>query len=149
MINVYPYFSYMSDPTDISLDYALFNTTNPVVDGNLTYNNLFDAMVDAVLSAMGTLGFPNLPIVITESGWPSSGNNVATVGNAQTYNNNFIQHVLSTAGTPKRPGASIESFIFAMFNEDQKTGDATEQHFGLFYPDTKLPVYPVQFIKIE
>eukprot|EP00253_Pinus_taeda_P016735 PITA_16735 len=148
MINVYPYFSYSSDPNDILIDYALFLPTSPVVDGNLTYHNLFDAMVDAVFSAMEVFGYPNVAIVVTESGWPSNGTNDATVSNAETYNNNFIQHVLSTAGTPKRPGQSIESFVFAMFDEDQKPGPITEQHFGLFYPDTKLPVYPVNFTLI-
>jgi exo-beta-1,3-glucanase (GH17 family) len=145
LINVYLYFSYVADRKDISLDYALFNPTNPVVDGDLTYKNLFDAMVDAVLSAMEKSGYPNIGIVISESGWPSSGNDIATASLAGNYNNNFIQHVLSDAGTPKRPGKSIESFVFSMFNEDQKPGDITEQHFGLFYPDTEQPVYPVRF----
>uniref|UniRef100_A0A0C9QR68 TSA: Wollemia nobilis Ref_Wollemi_Transcript_13132_1327 transcribed RNA sequence n=1 Tax=Wollemia nobilis TaxID=56998 RepID=A0A0C9QR68_9CONI len=145
MANVYPYFSYISNEGTISLDYALFRSTSAVVtDGNLSYMNLFDAMVDALLSAMESLGHSNLPIVITESGWPSQGNDAATIDNAQTYNNNLIKHVLSTAGTPKRPGASIETYVFALFNEDLKPGDETERHFGLFYPNQQ-PVYAVNF----
>ena len=87
MINVYPYYSYLSDPTNVPIDYALFRPTTPVVDGNLTYYNLFDAIVDVVLSAMGALGYPNVNIVVTESGWPSNGTDAATISNAQTYNN--------------------------------------------------------------
>ncbi|KAL6616684.1 hypothetical protein ACP70R_038954 [Stipagrostis hirtigluma subsp. patula] len=31
-----------------------------------------------------------------------------------------------------------------MFNEDQKPGDETERHFGLFNPDMS-PIYPITF----
>jgi exo-beta-1,3-glucanase (GH17 family) len=101
-------------------------------------------MVDTLLSAMEALGYPNVPIVITESGWPSAGADVATVENAQAYNNNLIQHVLSNAGTPKRPGTSIETYIFALFNENKKEDPETERNFGIFNPD-KSPAYSVNF----
>ncbi|GLJ18430.1 hypothetical protein SUGI_0326560, partial [Cryptomeria japonica] len=145
MAHVYPYFSFRDSGGSISADYALFRSTTTVVtDGNLMYKNLFDAIVDSFISAMEKLGQSNIPIVITESGWPSAGTSVATVENAQTYNNNLVKHVLSTDGTPKRPGNTIETYIFALFNENQKGGDEDERHFGLF--DTnKSPVYPVNF----
>jgi hypothetical protein len=47
-------------------------------------------------------------------------------------------------GTPRRPTAAIETYLFAMFNENSKPGDATEKNFGLFYPNMQ-PVYPVTF----
>lgn len=145
LANVYPYFSYNYNKAQISLDYALFRSSDPVVnDGGRLYKSLFDALVDSLISAMERSGHPNIPIVITESGWPSAGNEAATVENAKTYNNNLIKHVLSNAGTPKRPGQHIESYIFALFNENLKGGDETERHFGLFNPD-QSPVYPVNF----
>ncbi|GLJ54396.1 hypothetical protein SUGI_1168340 [Cryptomeria japonica] len=95
-----------------------------------------------------TLGFTNIPIVVTGSGWPSYGTGenayVATMENALTYNNNLIKHVLSNAGTSERPGKSMEVFIFALFKENLKTGDETERHFGLFYPN-KMFVHSVNF----
>eukprot|EP00253_Pinus_taeda_P007359 PITA_07359 len=145
MANVYPYFSYIGDRNDIKLDYALFQSTSTVVqDGDHSYRNLFDAMVDSIFSAMEALQYPNVPIVVTESGWPSAGADAATVENAKAYNNNLIKHVLVNPGTPKKPGTSIETYIFALFNEDKKTGVETERHFGLFNPD-QSPVYPVNF----
>uniref|UniRef100_A0A0D6QVQ3 Glucan endo-1,3-beta-D-glucosidase n=1 Tax=Araucaria cunninghamii TaxID=56994 RepID=A0A0D6QVQ3_ARACU len=144
MAHVYPYFSY-KDNRQISADYALFRSTSPVVnDGGRMYNNLFDAMVDALISAMENQGYPNIPIVITESGWPSAGSDVATLDNAQTYNNNLIKHVLSPNGTPKRPGNTIETYIFALFNENLKGGAEDEKHFGLFETNLQA-VYPVGF----
>ena len=146
MVNVYPFFSYVNENwRSISLEYALLKSTSPVMkDGNHSYTNLFDAMVDTIISAMENLGYHNFLLIITESGWPSAGLNVATVDNAQAYNNNLIRHVLSNAGTPKRMGRSIDTHIFAILNENEKPGAETERHFGLFNPD-KMPVYPVNF----
>ncbi|CAO2181774.1 unnamed protein product [Urochloa humidicola] len=143
LANIYPYFAYRGNPRDISLGYATFQPgTNVRDNGNgLTYTNLFDAMTDAVVAALEKAGAGNVGIVISESGWPSAGGFGASVDNARTYNQGLIDHV--GRGTPKRPG-SMEAYIFAMFNENQKGGDETERNFGLFYPN-KQPVYPIRF----
>ena len=95
------------------------------------------------------MGYENISIVVTATGWPSFGTDIkasiATVENARTYNNNLIKHVLSNEGTPMRPGKSIETFIYALFNEDQKMGEyETTKNWGLFYPN-KTAVYPLLF----
>ncbi|KAL5770925.1 hypothetical protein ACOSP7_015079 [Xanthoceras sorbifolium] len=143
LINVYPYFAYAGDAKHVRLDYAQFTATEVIVrDGALEYYNLFDAIVDAFFWAMEKEGASNVDVVVSESGWPSSGNgNFTTPKLAATYNQNFVKHVTSNKGTPKRPGAHIEGFIFAMFNENQKPA-GVEQNFGLFYPNMQ-PVYPV------
>ncbi|XP_048568684.1 glucan endo-1,3-beta-glucosidase GII-like [Triticum urartu] len=142
LANVYPYFAKKGDPT-IDLSYALFQqSATTVSDNGLTYINLFDAMVDAMHTAMEKVGAAGVPIVVSESGWPSAGGVEASVGNAQAYNQNLINHVGN--GTPKRPGP-LETYIFAMFNENQKDGDETEKNFGLFNGPDKSPVYPLSF----
>jgi len=142
LCNVYPYFSYTENEAQIDLSYALLTSPGTVVqDGGNAYQNLFDALVDTFVSALENAGAGNVGVVVSESGWPSAGGDAATPGNAQTYNQNLINHV--GQGTPKRPG-SIETYIFAMFNEDQKPGAETERHFGLFNPD-KSPAYPINF----
>ncbi|GJZ71859.1 ARID DNA-binding domain-containing protein [Tanacetum coccineum] len=72
------------------------------------------------------LGGADVPIVVSESGWPSTGDNGATMENAETYYTNLIAHV-------KR--RSIETYLFAMFDEDQKPGEESEKHFGVFFPN--------------
>ncbi|XP_047055625.1 glucan endo-1,3-beta-glucosidase, acidic isoform-like [Lolium rigidum] len=144
LANIYPYFSYKGDTSHITLDYALFSSTTTVVtdDNGNQYQNLFDALVDTMYSALESARAGTVPIVVSESGWPSAGDGtVATMDNAQMYNQNLINHV--EKGTPKRPG-NIETYIFAMFNENNKKGEETEKHFGLFNPD-QSPAYPIIF----
>ncbi|KAI3792282.1 hypothetical protein L2E82_06157 [Cichorium intybus] len=144
LITAYPYFAYVSQPGSISLPFVQFTSPGVVVwDGALGYTNMFDAMVDAVYSALEKIGAGGVEVVICESGWPSQGNgDFTTIQLAQTYNQNLVKHVLSS-GTPKRPNNNVETYVFALFNEDQKS-PGVEQHFGLFYPDM-TEVYHVDF----
>ncbi|KAL6983223.1 hypothetical protein U1Q18_016614 [Sarracenia purpurea var. burkii] len=141
MVNVYPYFAYASDPSHISLEYATFRSSTPVVDGQYKYYSLFDAMVDAYYAALEKIDAGNVPIVVSETGWPTAGNDPYTsVANAQAYNKNLLGRV-GRQGTPRRPDRAVEAFIFAMFNENRKP-NGVEQNWGLFYPSMKA-VYPL------
>ncbi|OIT22131.1 glucan endo-1,3-beta-glucosidase, acidic isoform gi9 [Nicotiana attenuata] len=141
LANIYPYFGYLGDPAHVPLPYALFTQQNPDPSG---YHNLFDAMLDATYYAVEKAGGENLPIVVSESGWPSAGGDGASIDNGGTYYTNLISHVKSGAGTPHKPGTAIETYLFAMFDENIKIGAETEKHFGVFHPD-KTPKYNLKF----
>ncbi|KAK4742988.1 hypothetical protein SAY87_000989 [Trapa incisa] len=148
MLNVYPYYDYMQSNNVIPLDYALFRPLPPnkeAVDANtlLHYTNVFDAVVDAAYFAMSYLNFTNVPIIVTESGWPSKGDSSepdATLDNANTYNSNLIKHVFNGTGTPKHPGIAISTYIYELYNEDIRPGPVSEKNWGLF-DSSGQPVY--------
>ncbi|XP_055959579.1 putative glucan endo-1,3-beta-glucosidase GVI [Mercurialis annua] len=146
LCNVYPYFAYVSDPEHIRLDYALLSSTEViVVDGDFKYTNLLDAQVDATYAALEKSGCNDVEIIVSETGWPSAGGDpaIASVINAQTYNNNVVARVKAGTGTPRRSGRVLQSYIFATFNENLKPA-GIEQNFGLFNPDM-TEVYHVNF----
>ncbi|XP_047940354.1 glucan endo-1,3-beta-glucosidase 14-like [Salvia hispanica] len=140
-INAYPYFAYKDSPSKIPIDYALLNPNNPgMVDPNtrLRYDNMLYAQVDAVAFAMARLGFGGIEVRVSETGWPSRGdvNEVgATLQNAAMYNRNILRRQVRGEGTPLRPNARLEIYVFALFNEDMKPGPTSERNYGLFQPD--------------
>ncbi|XP_021751531.1 glucan endo-1,3-beta-glucosidase-like [Chenopodium quinoa] len=196
LVNIQPYTTYMNDPKNIRLDFALFTACGIVFtdeNSGKNYQNLFDAIYDAMYVAIEKV-VTNAPndeytysvdngrrhnkrhkpprVVISESGWPSKGGfgekikmkasrkrhhqtngglecggelhngveEAATPENAKTYYTNLIKHVKK--GTPLTLGQEIETYLFAMFDEDQKPGDESERSYGLFTPDQQ-PKYGV------
>ncbi|CAN1242277.1 Glucan endo-1,3-beta-glucosidase 4 [Linum perenne] len=106
MVNAYPFFAYSANADQIPLDYALFK--------------------------------PNSGVVDSETGWPSMGDSDeigASHSNAQSYNGNLVNRVLTGKGTPLRPNEPLNVFLFALFNENKKTGPTSERNYGLFYPN--------------
>ncbi|KAL9661966.1 hypothetical protein QQ045_026794 [Rhodiola kirilowii] len=140
-INAYPYFAYKDSPSQISLDYALMNSNQGMVDPytKLHYDNMLYAQVDAVIFAMTRLGFGGLEVRVSETGWPSKGDSDeagATVENAAMYNRNlFRRQLLGNEGTPLRPKNRLEVYLFALFNEDMKPGPTSERNYGIYRPD--------------
>lgn len=97
--------------------------------------NMFDAQVDAIRAALDAKGFTKVEIVVAETGWPHNGDADepgATVENAREYTSNLVEHLRSLAGTPRVPGKSVETYLFALYDEDLKPGPTSERSFGLF-----------------
>lgn len=153
MVNAYPFFAYVANVDTISLDYALFRDDKGVTDPNngLVYKSLLEAQLDAVFAAMNALNFNDVKIVVSETGWPSKGdeNEVgASKENAASYNGNLVRRVITGGGTPLRPDEPLNVYLFALFNEDQKPGHTSERNYGLFYPNEEK-VYDVPLTQEE
>ncbi|GMH02472.1 hypothetical protein Nepgr_004311 [Nepenthes gracilis] len=148
-VDCYPYFAWAASYQDINLDYALFRGRLTYTDphSGLIYTNLLDQMLDALVFAMKRLGYLDIRIWISETGWPNAGDIDqigANVYNAATYNRNLVKKLTAkpAKGTPARPGVVLPTFIFALYNENEKPGPGTERHWGLFYPNGSN-VYPI------
>ena len=90
---------------------------------------------------MNSLGFKNVEIVVAETGWPYKGDGDEvgpSVENAKAYNGNLIAHLRSMVGTPLMPGKSVDTYLFALYDEDLKPGPGSERAFGLFKPDLSM-----------
>ncbi|KAK4725864.1 hypothetical protein R3W88_030781 [Solanum pinnatisectum] len=148
-LDAYPYFSWSQNTSSISLDYALFQGSQTYVDpvSGYVYTNLLDQMLDSVVFAMQKLGFNNIRVAIAETGWPNGGDYDeigANIYNAATYNRNLIRRIVSKPpiGTPARPGLMIPTFIFSLYDENQKVGPGTERHWGMLHPNGR-PMYDI------
>nr|TKW18781.1 hypothetical protein SEVIR_5G454601v2 [Setaria viridis] len=102
LANLYPYFVYTLGLGHMDMSFALFTSPETVVqDGEYGYQNLLEASVDALYTAVGKLGGSRVRVVVSEIGWPTAGGAAASVENAMTYNQNLVRHVWK--GTPRRP----------------------------------------------
>ncbi|XP_027091532.2 glucan endo-1,3-beta-D-glucosidase-like [Coffea arabica] len=143
VINPYPFFAYQSDPRPETLAFCLFQPNSGRVDSGtkIKYTNMFDAQVDAVRSALNAMGFKGVEILVAETGWPYKGdsNEVGpSLENAKAYNGNLIAHLKSMVGTPLMPGKSVDTYLFALYDEDLKPGPGSERAFGLFKLDMTM-----------
>ncbi|KAI4371913.1 hypothetical protein MLD38_010209 [Melastoma candidum] len=122
LINAYPFFAYKANPKQVPLDFVLFEANPGMVDQstNLHYENMLFAQIDAVYSALVALGYGNVRVHISETGWPSKGDENeagANLENAKKYNGNLIKVMnQKKAGTPMRPdgGLNITSSLCSM-----------------------------------
>ncbi|XP_057785175.1 glucan endo-1,3-beta-glucosidase, acidic-like [Salvia miltiorrhiza] len=154
--NVYPFFAYMNNMAQISFNYAFLQPNSGIIADGVYYDNLYYALLDTMNAALEkstarmfapAQNGPRKPPPEQgggETGASTDGGTDATasIENARIYNNNLIRVVKN--GTPRRPNKPIETYIFGMFDENEKPGPEIEKHFGLFYANGQQK-YPIDF----
>lgn len=114
-ITLYPYFAYAGS-NDIPLSTAL---------GSGSSGSLFINMVQATRAALKRVGYSDLPLVIQETGWPTSSGKDTNAQNAQVYNAHMRDVALNS-------GLVDVIILFEAFDELGKGGPAVEEHWGLY-----------------
>ncbi|XP_019191207.1 PREDICTED: probable glucan endo-1,3-beta-glucosidase A6 [Ipomoea nil] len=156
LVNLYPYSVYKFH-AEITAGFALFregafNFRDDDITG-VRYHNLFDMMVDAVITAMTVSGHEDIPIIVTETGWPSSeaGSNQQTGAMpdasplyAEMYLKGLVSHLKSGLGTPLRKQGVAQTYIYQLFDETTEKGNGRGQHWGVMYPNMTLK-YQIDF----
>ncbi|KAK9124393.1 hypothetical protein Sjap_013995 [Stephania japonica] len=135
LINLHPYHLYRCQP-QIPIGFALFqeepfNFREDPLTG-LRYRNLFDVMVDAVISGIESQGHRGVPVVVTETGWPSSdntGHGDAKDVYAEMYVKGLVRHLRSGLGTPLRRDGVAEVYIYELFDD----GGSPSSKWGIMY----------------
>ncbi|KAJ6822536.1 glucan endo-1,3-beta-glucosidase 8-like [Iris pallida] len=144
-VNIYPFLSLYGNP-HFPMDYAFFDgAAAPVPDANgIAYANVFDANFDTLVSALAAVGFGDLPVVVGEVGWPTDGDVNAKAGHAQRFYSGLLQRLAANRGTPLRPGAYMEVYLFSLVDEDAKSiaPGSFERHWGIFRYDGQ-PKFPM------
>lgn len=88
-------------------------------------------MVDAVVSAMALAGYETIPVVVTETGWPSSGNELdANSGYAEIYLRGLVKHLMSGAGTPLLKDGVRGVYLYELFDKE-----GNGRNWGVLYPN--------------
>lgn len=138
-INIYPFLSLYADP-NFPVDFAFFNgTAAPVVDGSISYTNVFEANFDTLISALEKNGFSSMPVIIGEVGWPTDGDPNANMEYARKFNQGLLDRISSGQGTPKRR-TPPDVYIFSLIDEDKKSIQPGnfERHWGVFNYDGSI-----------
>lgn len=131
-VNIYPFISLYID-SNFPVEYAFFDgNATSLNDGGTSYTNMFDANHDTLVWALQKNGFPNLPIIVGEIGWPTDGDRNANIQYAQRFNQGFMTHISGGRGTPMRSGP-IDAYLFSLIDEDEKSIQPGnfERHWGI------------------
>ncbi|MCO5557046.1 hypothetical protein L7F22_010602 [Adiantum nelumboides] len=143
-VDLYPYLVWEYNAANIPLGLALFEGADYEDGGSgLRYGSLLEVQLDAVVAAMARLGFDEVKVVVSETGWPTAqgpDERGANIHNAALYNRRLVRRMLAVPplGTPRRPGVHMPTYIFALFNENEKPGPTTERNWGLVQEKEKV-----------
>ncbi|CAL9104538.1 unnamed protein product [Musa textilis] len=138
VVNIHPFLSAYGDKY-FPVDFAFFGAAKTrVSDGEAVYTNVLDASFDTLVWSLRKAGYPDMPIIIGEIGWPTDGDENANVKMAKEFNQGLLRHVTGGKGTPARKG-SIEVYLFSLMDEDAKSTapGPFETHWGIFEFDGK------------
>lgn len=130
-VNISPFLSFHQNK-NISLQFSLFKETAQAhKDGHRIYRNSFDLSYDTLVSALSTIGFPEIDIVVSKIGWPTDGAANATSSTAEAFMKGLMGHLEKKTVSKKLP---IETYIESLFDEDQRSlaPGNFERHWGVF-----------------
>ncbi|XP_015073078.1 glucan endo-1,3-beta-glucosidase 8-like [Solanum pennellii] len=116
-----------------------------IVDGNITYTNAVELMIDSLAWALKKAGYPNMKIMIGQIGWPTDGYPHANIKNAERFHKGLLKFVASKKGTPLRPGP-LDIYLHSLSDENKfRTIYGTfQRHWGIYRADGN-PKYKIDF----
>ncbi|XP_059309813.1 glucan endo-1,3-beta-glucosidase 8-like [Lycium ferocissimum] len=138
---------FVKEVLNYTMEFAFLDNKSgfKIQDGNFTYTNAVELMIDSLAWALKKAGYPNIKIVIGQIGWPTDGYPHANVKNAERFHKGFLKFLASNKGTPLRPGP-IDAFLHSLSDENQfrTMFGAFQRHWGI-YESNGNPKYKIDF----
>ena len=95
---------------------------------------------------MAVAGYENIPVVVVETGWPSSGADASEVeanpAYAEMFLKNLVEHLRSGTGTPLRKEGVAEVYIYELFDKEVKLRN--DRNWGILYQNMTKK-YKIEF----
>ena len=100
----------------------------------INYTSMFDAQMDAIYMMMKRLRYGDgVEITIGEVGWTTkaeAGQVRVGLEEARDFNARMIRVCSGGKGMPMMPARRFETYVFSLFDENQKPGLAAERNLG-------------------
>ncbi|KAM3281027.1 glucan endo-1,3-beta-glucosidase 8-like [Capsicum chacoense] len=146
VLNMFP-LRIVRDILNYPIEFTYFdNMSNlTITDGNATYTNGVELIIDCVASTIINAGYPSMKIMIGEVGWPTDGYPFTNIQNAQRFYKGLLKFIASEKGTPLRPGP-IDMFLHSLCDENlfKVTAGPFQRHWGIYDADGN-PKYKIDF----
>ncbi|MCD9640031.1 hypothetical protein HAX54_025044 [Datura stramonium] len=138
---------FVKDIMNYTMEFAFFDNKSgfKIEDGNITYTNVVELMIDSVAWAIRKAGYPDMKIMIGQIGWPTDGYPHANIKNAERFHKGLLKFVASKKGTPLRSGP-IDIYLHSLSDENMfRTIFGTfQRHWGIYEADGN-PKYKIDF----
>ncbi|XP_009802005.1 glucan endo-1,3-beta-glucosidase 8-like [Nicotiana sylvestris] len=146
LLNMFP-IQMVREILECPMEFAFFDNKSEfkIQDGNITYRNAVELMIDTVAWAITKAGYPNMKIMIGQIGWPTDGYPHANIENARRFHKGLLKFLASNKGTPLRPGP-IDVFLHSLSDENEFRAifGAFQRHWGIYEADGN-PKYKIDF----
>ncbi|KAJ8562747.1 hypothetical protein K7X08_031199 [Anisodus acutangulus] len=138
---------FVKEVLNYTMEFAFFDNKSlfKIQDGNVTYTNAVEYMIDSLAWAIKKAGYPNMKIMIGQIGWPTDGYPHANVKNAERFHKGLLKFLASKKGTPLKPGP-IDTFLHSLSDENMfpRIFGAFQRHWGIYKSDGN-PKYKIDF----
>ncbi|PHT54287.1 hypothetical protein CQW23_08749 [Capsicum baccatum] len=138
---------FVKDILKYPMEFAFFDNNSgfTIEDGNVTYTNAVELMIDSVAWAIKKAGYPNMKIRIAQIGWPTDGYLHANVQNAERFHRGLLKFIVSQKGTPLKPGP-MDIYLHSLCDENifGTMFGTFQRHWGIYRADGH-PKYKIDF----
>ncbi|WMV23499.1 hypothetical protein MTR67_016884 [Solanum verrucosum] len=138
---------FVKDVMNYTIEFAFFDNNSgfKIEDGNITYTNAVELMIDSVAWAIKKAGYDNMKIMIAQIGWPTDGYPHANIKNAERFHKGLLKFITSKKGTPMKPGP-LDIYLHSLCDENQfhKVFGTFQRHWGIYEADGN-PKYKIDF----